>query len=85
MRESSTARPKASDLESGLVGVLVFESHLSHQVGVEIMEEIVWYPSEWKCECPHCEATNTCPAPHKNFVCTECGKAFAASVAHTEE
>ncbi len=36
MCESSPARPKASDLESGLVGVLVFESHLSHQVGVEI-------------------------------------------------
>jgi len=47
------------------------------------MEETVWYPSEWKCECPHCEATNTCSVPQKDLVCGECGKAFAASVAHT--
>ena len=49
------------------------------------MEEIFWYPSEWKCKCPHCEATNICSVPQKDLVCIECEKAFAASVAHTEE
>jgi hypothetical protein len=53
--------------------------------GVEIMEETVWYPSEWKCKCPHCEATNTCSVPQKDLMCIECGKEFAVSVAHTEE
>jgi hypothetical protein len=49
------------------------------------MEETFWYPSEWKCKCPHCEATHTCSVPQKDLVCIECEKAFAASVAHTEE
>jgi ribosomal protein L37AE/L43A len=52
---------------------------------VNRMAEAVWQPTEYKCTCPHCNATNLSKEPTKNFVCIECNKEFLAAVAHTEE
>ena len=50
-----------------------------------MVEKAVWEPSEYKCTCPHCNATNLSKEPKKNYVCIECNKEFLATVAHTEE
>lgn len=50
-----------------------------------LVEKAVWQPSEYKCTCPHCNATVFSKTPKKNYVCTECNKEFLATVAHTEE
>ena len=59
---------------------------LPETIGVNNMvETAIWKPSEYKCTCPHCGATNYSNAPKKNYVCTKCNKEFLATVAHTEE
>jgi transposase-like protein len=46
-----------------------------------LVEKAVWQPSDYKCTCPHCNASVYSKTPKKNYVCTECNKEFLATVA----